>query len=615
MRFEFWCNEMAKPKRVKKQERDRRVARARPNLAGRRRFVLALYALVALGLATAAVWRHLPLVDGERDRFFGRAQVSSEPIAVHRGLIKDRRDHVLAASIPALSLAANPGLLLGEAADKAEAEKVEEQADVLADLAKALGMEVDRLRQRLADRIDRGFVFLQRRMDQERSDAVAEVIATHKLRGAWLDREYRRYYPGGEAFAHVLGYTDVDDRGQEGLELVFDARLVGKPGRRHLVRDGKRRLVGDLGVDPQPKPGEDLQLSIDRRLQLLAFRELLAGVNEHAAKAASLVMLDPRTGEVLAMVNLPAYNPNRNRGGVGEARRNRAVTDVFEPGSTLKPMAVAAALELTDSWTPDSTIDTAPGFLKLGGFSIKDHENLGRIDVRTLLQKSSNVGAAKLAMSLPAEGFWQVLRGFGLGEASGSYFPGEKPGALRLHIDWRPVDQAALGYGYGVGVTALQLARAYAVLAADGVRHPVSFLRQDGRNGATRVLSAATAKTVRAMLTSVVRPGGTGTRAAVRGYSIAGKTGTARIANRDGYQKNRYTAAFAGMAPAGRPRLVAVVVVSEPNRGQYYGGQVAAPIFGRVMRQALRILNVPPDDALHYQPRSGPILARQEPLQ
>ncbi len=496
-------------------------------------------------------------------------------IPAHRGMITDRNGEPLAISAPVDSVWANPKAVRLDAARERE-------------LARLLGLTPSRLRQRLADR-DREFVWLRRHVSP---DTAARVRALG-IDGVFLRQESRRFYPAGEVTAQVVGITDVDERGQEGLELALDERLRGVPGLQRVLKDRIGRVVEQVALVRPPRPGEDLALSLDRRIQYLAYRELKAAVRRHHAQSGSLVILDVASGEILAMVNQPSVNPNDRRGLRSEALRNRAVTDLFEPGSTIKPFVVAAALA-SGQYRPDTPIDTRPGTFRVGRKVIHDVHDQGLIDVARVIQKSSNVGIAKIALSLPRETLWETYNDVGLGLETGSGFPGEPSGRLPFFSDWDPLTQATLAFGYGMAVTPLQLAQAYAVLAAGGLLRPPSFLRLDRPPAGRRVLDVDVVRQVRAMMEGVVSAEGTARRAAVPAYRVAGKTGTVRKSGVGGYREDRYAAWFAGMAPASRPRLVAVVVIDEPQ-GDYYGGQVAAPVFARVMAGALRLLDVPPD--------------------
>jgi len=410
-----------------------------------------------------------------------------------------------------------------------------------------------------------------------------------------LQREYHRYYPAGEVTAHVLGFSNVDDRGQEGLELAYDDWLKGIPGSQQVLKDRLGRVVRHVEQLRKPLPGHDLTLSLDRRLQYLAYRELKRAVMQHKARSGSVVILDVHSGEVLAMVNQPSYNPNNRDHFKASQTRNRAVTDLLEPGSSIKPFTVVAALE-SGQFRSTSIVDTTPGQFRLGKAMIRDSRNYGRISVATVIQKSSNVGASKIALALPDEALWKVHARLGFGNPTGSGFPGEAGGLLSHARHWRDIEKATLAYGYGLSVTPLQLARAYGVLATDGVLKPVTFLRTDGAVEGERIIAASITQQVRRMLESVVQEGGTGTQARIAGYKVAGKTGTVKKAVPGGYSEDRYISIFAGLAPASQPRLAMVVTINEPRGDVYYGGEVAAPVFSKVMAGALRMLGVPPDN-------------------
>ncbi|MDJ0928655.1 MAG: penicillin-binding transpeptidase domain-containing protein [Gammaproteobacteria bacterium] len=512
-------------------------------------------------------------------------------VSAHRGPITDRNGEALAVSTPVDSIWANPRELV-------------QAPDRIPELARALGLDAEQLARRLARNANREFMYLRRHMNP----GDAAEIAALDIPGVELLREYRRYYPAGEVVGHLVGFTNVDDEGQEGLELAFDHWLAGRPGRKKVLKDSLGRVVEDLESIETPNPGRILGASIDLRIQYLAYRELKSAVQQHGAQAGSLVVLDVTTGEVLAMVNQPAYNPNDRAQFVADRYRNRAITDIFEPGSTLKPMVVAAALE-SGKYRADSRIDTNPGFIQVGAKMIEDKDNLGRIDLATVLARSSNVGATKIAMSLEPQQLFDVLSRFGLGRPSASGYPGESGGLLSHHSNWRPISQATLAYGYGLSMTALQLAQAYAVIGTGGLHRPVSLIRVNEEPIPRRVLSAATSTAVLAMLEDVVGPNGTGLQAAVSGYRIGGKTGTARKFAPGGYAEDRYTAVFAGVAPVTNPRLAIVVVIDDPSAGEYYGGTVAAPVFSEVAAGALRIMAVPPDDLPARSPSRSTTIA------
>lgn len=497
-------------------------------------------------------------------------------ISATRGMIVDRNKEPLAISTPVESVAASPP----------DVEIAPEQASRLARL---LGMRVEELQRKLAD-TRREFVYLKRQLPPQEA---AQVVALG-IRGVFLQREHRRYYPAGEVMAHIIGFTGIDGNGQEALELAFDDMLGGKPGNRRVIKDRLGHIIEDVESIQQPQHGRTLTLAIDARIQYLAFRELKRAVTEHRASAGGIVVLDAVSGEILAMANLPAYNPN-NRGRLDSQRtRNRAVTDLFEPGSTLKPFTAAAAIE-AGLVSPDSVIQTAPGQLTIGKRTIQDAHPQGALTVAQVIQKSSNVGAAKIGLALPSEVLWSLFNRVGFGAPPDSGFPGEVSGRLRAHASWRPIEQATISYGYGISVSLLQLARAYGIFAAGGELRPVTLVRHEAPVHSVRVVSPATAKAVRGMLEMAVQPGGTAPRAQVAGYRVAGKTGTAHKLDGGTYASKQYVSSFVGFAPASSPRLVVAVMIDEPRAGQYYGGAVAAPVFSRVLAEALRLLAVAPD--------------------
>lgn len=550
-----------------------------PHYRARRWTVLTLLWIAGV----AVVWRAVDQQIFETDflQHEGeRRHLRVVKVPAHRGMILDRRGEPLAVSTPVSSIWANPRVISTKAED-------------LSALAKALGRDVKGLQQQLRRRSDRSFVYLKRRANPDLSEKVMQLVRKEKLAGVELQREYRRFYPSGEVFAHVVGFTNIDDKGQEGIELAFDDWLSGTSGSKRVIRDGRARVVADVENIRSPRPGRTLTLSLDWRVQFLAYRELKAAVSKHKARSGSVVVLDAKTGEVLAMVNQPAFNPNGSKRGTGRIR-NRAMTDLFEPGSTMKPFIVASALE-QGLIRPGTKINTSPGRLKIGKNLIKDIRNYGVIDIATVIRKSSNVGISKIALGIPPEGLWENLLGLGFGSSTNSGFPGEVAGHLAAFDQWSRFDLATLSFGYGLSVTPLQLARAYMVLATDGIRLPVTIQQRDTPAEGVRVFSSSTARTLRSMLEAVVSAEGTAPAAAIKGYRVAGKTGTVRKSISGGYAEDKFFSVFAGMAPASAPRLVAVVMIDEPSAGKYYGGQVAAPVFSKVMGGALRLLNVSPD--------------------
>jgi len=543
---------------------------------GRVVLVVAFFALVATSLLARAV--HLQVLNKDfLNQQADTRHLRVERISAHRGTIMDRNGEPLAISTPVDSVWANP-------------KELAPAVDRLPKLARALGIDPQQLMRRVTRSMDKEFLYLKRHLSPEQAQ---EVLAL-KLPGVNVQREYRRYYPAGEVAGHLVGFTDIDDEGQEGLELAFNHWLAGESGAKKVLKDRLGRSVENVESIRPAHHGKDLRTSIDLRIQYLAYRTLKAAIKSHNAESGSIVVLDILTGEVLAIVNQPTYNPNDRSQFSAERYRNRAITDIFEPGSSIKPLVVAAALE-SGQYRPSSVIDTAPGYVVVGPKTIEDRRNLGRISLTTILARSSNVGVTKLAMSLEPDQLWSTMTRFGLGTLTSSGFPGESAGLLTHFNHWRPISQATLAYGYGVSVTPLQLAQAYSVLGSNGLLRPVSLVALDSPNDGDRILSGDSAAAVRRMLEEVVRPGGTGTKAAVTGYRIAGKTGTAWKFAAGGYSEDKYISIFAGLAPASDPRLAAVVVIDEPTGELYYGSDVAAPVFADVMSESLRLLAIPPD--------------------
>ena len=495
----------------------------------------------------------------------------------HRGMILDRNGVPLAISTPIDSVSAHPAAVLED----------RKHLGLLARLVEMTPQELARLLERNQGR---EFVYLKRHVTPD----LAERVMALKVPGVSLVREYRRYYPAGPVAGHILGFTNVDDQGQEGIELAYDAWLRAVPGQKRVLKDLRGNAVEFVESVRLPVPGKDLTTSIDRRIQYLAYRELKAAVEANGARAGSAVVLDAHTGEVLALVNEPDFNPNNRAGLRSDSFRNRAVTDLYEPGSTLKPFTIAAALE-SGKFSPDSIIDTAPGLFQVGNKTIRDVHNYGAISVARVIEKSSNVGASKIALAMRRDALWDMLRRVGFAAPSGSRLPGEVNGLLNPASSWVPIEHATVSYGYGISVTTLQLARAYAVLANGGELVPVTLRRQDAAPEGARVLSAKVAQSVRQMLELAVGAEGTGGAARVPDYRVGGKTGTVHKLTPSGYSSDDYVAWFAGFAPAQNPRLVMVVAVDGPRRGRYFGGDVAAPVFGQVISGALRLLDVPPD--------------------
>ena len=496
----------------------------------------------------------------------------------HRGMILDRNGEPLAISTPVDSLWANPEELSG-AYDRWPA------------LAKLLGMPVREIGQQVRRYAGREFMYLKRHVAPE----TAQQVLALDVPGVAVQREYRRYYPAGAVAGHVVGFTNVDDEGQEGLELAYNSWLRATPGKKRVLKDRLGNVVETVESISLPIAGRDLTISIDRRIQYLAYRELKAAVAESKAHAATALVLDARSGEILAMVNEPGFNPNNRSNLRSQVFRNRAVTDVFEPGSTLKAFTIATALE-SGKFSPNTPIDTAPGNILVGRNTIRDTHNYGLLTVAGVIEKSSNVGATKIAFGLSKTSLWQMLTKVGFGSLTKVGLPGESAGVVNPASGWGPIEQATVSFGYGISVTALQLAHAYSGLANDGVVVPLTLLRRDQPVEGVRVMSDKTARQVGAMLEMAVSADGTGAAAQVYHYRVAGKTGTVHKLSGGSYSANNYLALFAGFAPASDPRLVMVIMVDDPTGNAYYGGQVAAPVFGKVMSGALRLLNITPDD-------------------
>ncbi|HLT43131.1 MAG TPA: penicillin-binding protein 2 [Luteimonas sp.] len=557
-------------------------ARAQFNLRGRLLLVASTLGLCAVALVVRAV--DLQLVDNAFYQKKADARFLREvPIPTSRGMITDRNGEPLAVSSPVESVWANPQELAND-------------PQAIARLAAATDLPQDYLTRYVSQRKDREFMYVpgHRRVNP----AVAQKILALRIPGVFSQREFRRFYPQGEAVAHVLGFTNVDDQGQEGVELAFDEWLSGTPGLQKVIRDRHGRIVEHVDLIRPAEPGKDLVLSIDRRIQFLAYRELKRTLLESRAASGSVVILDVASGEVLAMANLPSYNNNRVSGENRDAYRNRAVTDLFEPGSTMKPLTVAAALE-AGVITPTTRFDTSPGWIPNGRFRTSDFRNYGVLDTTGIITKSSNVGVSKIVRLLPDREFDAFLRRFGFGSSTGSGFPGEAPGTFPTPDRWSGTHKQTLSYGYGLSATPLQIAHAYAAIGNGGIAVTPTFVK-GGHNGeSTRVLDADVAAQVMAMMQTVTEPGGTATRAAILGYHVAGKTGTARKSSGGGYSR-RYIAYFAGLVPVERPRFAVTVVVNDPDPSAggstYGGGYVSAPLFARVMEGALRLMDVPPDD-------------------
>jgi cell division protein FtsI (penicillin-binding protein 3) len=544
------------------------------------RLVLLLLALMVGAIA----WRivDLQVFDQSFLQAHGDARsVRHIPIPAHRGLITDRNGEPLAVSTPVTTLWAN-----GKELQSGKAKWNE--------LAVALGQESSTFSARLQASAEREFMYLVRGLTPEQGQRILDL----KVPGVYGIEEFRRFYPAGEVTAHVVGFTDIDDRGREGMELAFDNWLAGVPGKRQVLKDRRGRLIKDVQVAQNAKAGKTLALSIDLRLQYLAHRELRNALLEFGAKAGSLVMVDVRTGEILAMVNQPTYNPNNRRNLQPAAMRNRAMIDVFEPGSTMKPFSMSAALE-SGRWKPSDTVDVYPGTLQIGKYTIRDvSRSSGPLNLTDILIKSSNVGMSKVAFDIGGQSIYEVMQQVGLGQDTGLGFPGERVGNLPNYREWRKAETATLSYGYGLSVTAVQLAHAYSVLANNGRSTPLSLARVDRRPDSAQVIPESIAKTMQGMLQQVIEAPGGVYRAKVPGYHVAGKSGTARKASTGhrGYKDNAYRSLFAGFGPVSDPRIAVAIVIDEPSQGGYYGGLVSAPVFGKVMAGALRLMNVAPDN-------------------
>jgi cell division protein FtsI (penicillin-binding protein 3) len=547
----------------------------------RSRLVVAGLTLMAATLGARAV--HLQVLDQEFLAQEGDKRYLREAtVPAHRGAIVDRFGEPLAVSSPVDTVWVNPQVL---------AQSPEE----ITRLAKELKRDPKWLAQRVTSNLDRQFLYVARHMDPEDAGRVRAL----GIAGVELMREYKRYYPNGEVTGHVLGFTNLDEAGQEGLELAYNRSLAGEDGLKRVIKDAKGRIVENVESIRAPRPGEDLETSIDLRIQYLAYRELKSAVRRYRALAGSVIVLDVQTGEVLAMVNQPSFNPN-DRSQYDVARyRNRAVTDIIEPGSSIKPFVLAAALD-SGKYRRDSLVDTAS--FQVGIKTIDDKHELGTADLATILARSSNTGMARIALSLDRDQIHRTLTALGFGQVSASGFPGESAGLLSAAGHWRPIAVATIAYGYGLSVTPLQLAQAYATVGAYGLHRPVTFERVDGPPAGERALVEKVSRDLIGLLEGVVAPDGTGIKARVPGYRVAGKTGTAWKAAGGGYSEHRYTAVFAGLVPASRPRLAALVLIDEPTGTEYYGGDVAAPVFAAVMSGALRLMGVAPDDLSRVAP-------------
>lgn len=569
---------------MKKNASVRRVSRTTGGVVfARLRILFVVLALTVL--PAALIWHlaHLQVVPGAEKGFSflqeqGEARtLREEVIQAYRGVITDRHGEILAVSTPAKSIVVNP-----QRFDMARA----------GELATALGLKKAEVAARIARYGDKQFMYLVRNLPPQEADRALAL----KLEGVSGEVGFQRFYPAGEVAAHVVGFTDTDERGREGMELALDEWLAGAPGVRQLIKDRKGNVVKDLGVVRAAASGNDVQLSLDLRLQYLAYRELKNAIAAQGAASGSIVMMDVHTGEVLAMANQPSYNPNNRANVRSDQMRNRAVTDVIEPGSTMKPFTIVAALE-SKRYFPGTKIDTSPGYWRVAGKTYSDFRDYGVIDLTTAIQKSSQVAFSKLALDLPPEDLRAVFHRVGIGQASGTGFPGEVTGTLPNPHKWHPTERAALGFGHGLSLTALQLAHAYTVFGTEGILRPASILRQTSPAEGARVVDALYARQVMKMLKTTTQKGGTATRAQINAYSVAGKTGTAHKVGAGGYASDKYVALFAGLVPAEQPEIVMVVIIHEPSQDHYYGGESAAPVFAKIAEGAMRLLQVPPSQA------------------
>ncbi len=550
----------------------------------RRWFLVMVFALMLLGLLVRAFYIQVWASDFLQRRG-DRQQIRVMNLPAHRGRLLDREGAPLAISAPVQAVCINPRHFTASEGQ-------------LRRLAKLLDKSSRSLKRQIESHRNRAFLYLKRQVPPSVTDKIAEL----DLDGLFFRHEFRRYYPTAEVTAHLLGFTDIDQHGQEGLERRFEAQLLGVPGKVRVIQDRRGRVIEQIETVQPPRPGHDVHLSIDRRLQYWAYLELKRAVSRHQAKGGMLVLLDAHTGEVLALANQPTFNPNmRPHGSRTGAFRNRAIVDIFEPGSTLKPITMACALRSKEV-PGNMVVDTHPGWLRVGRYRVRDHRDYGVLDLAGILRRSSNVGITQVALKMPARTFSTCLRDFGIAQVTGVDFPGEAKGGLDSPAGWGRFEQAALAFGYGLTVSALQLARAYTVFADDGMLHSVTLLPRNHDENEVRVLPGVIARQVRKMMEGVVSRKGTAWQARVPGYRVAGKTGTVKVAVAGGYAKHRYRALFVGMAPASAPRLVMAVVIEEPRGKVYYGGQVAAPVFSRVMGLALRLLGVPPDDLPEHEP-------------
>tara|TARA_R110001592_G_scaffold356543_2_gene658636 strand:+ start:2121 stop:3839 length:1719 start_codon:yes stop_codon:yes gene_type:complete len=503
-----------------------------------------------------------------------------EALEAHRGMITDRNGEPLAISAPVETIYADPKFL-------------SLSLPQLSILAKALDVSSTWLAKKIESNQDKRFIYLKRKMAPHE----VEKILALNFDGVYSQREYKRYYPSGEVAAHVLGFTSIDGQGQEGLELAYDKWLTGKAGKKRVLKNRKGKVIKDLGEFEEAQAGRDIKLSLDMRVQYLAYRELKAAVETHKARSGSVVILDVKSGDILAMANQPSYNPN-NRSTIDVSHlRNRAITDVFEPGSTMKLATIAAALE-SKKYTLKSELDTSPGFIRLGKKSIRDHRNYGVLSLMDIVAKSSNVGVSRIALNLTGDVVWDMFYRLGFGQGTGVGFPGESIGQLPDSSSWQSIEVATMSYGYGMNVNALQLAQAFMIYGNGGVKYPLSLVLRDDLPQGEQVFAGAISKDLKVAMKAVVAKGGTGTRAQLPLYDVGGKSGTVHSVGKNGYEQSQYKAIFAGVAPADNPEIAMVVIIDAPAGAEYYGGEVAAPVFSRVVDGAMRLLNVRPDKGI-----------------
>ncbi len=572
---------------------DFRVRNARKpsvsDFSGRRNFLLFFMMacmLILVGRAIDLQVFNKQFLKEEGDK----RQVDDVTVSAYRGMIKDRNEEPLAISTPVESVGINPR----------ELKFLKE--DQLVQMEKLLSLPAGKIKELIKQYAQRRFIYIARRVNPQ----ISEQVKALKLEGVYFEREFKRFYPAGAVSAHLVGFTDFEDVGQEGMEFYYEKQLKGNEGSKRVIRDGQRRIIEDIENIKEPVSGKNIELSIDQRIQYLAYRELQLAVSVNKAKSGALVVLDAKNGEILAAVNQPSFNPNTKSSLTEGSHRNRALTDIFEPGSTVKPFVVAAALE--GGYVSPGSMFVTNGTYQIGRNTVKDVHNYGTLDLTHVIKKSSNIGVSMMALKMPPKYFWNIYHKLGFGVSAGSGFPGEAIGTMRDYKKWNDFDRAIMSFGYGLSSSALQLARAYTALADDGVLHSVSLLKREEDDDAVRVFSAKTAKSVRKMMETVMMKDGTAYEGRVDGYTAAGKTGTVKKAGAGGYTEKNYFAVFAGMAPATDPRLIIVVMIDEPSAGQYYGGLVSAPVFSKVMAGSLRILGVAPD-----QQETMPILLSKKP--